>query len=80
MAGMARWRTLWAALALLILTLGGLLSGYQLLFALWMTAYPKVNNAEWATRFYERLAITAAIGICWISLAIWTFRRKPNSN
>ena len=69
-----------SAIALVVLALAGLLSGYQLLFALWMTAYPKVNNAEWATRFYERLAMTAAIGICWIGLAIWMFRQKRNSN
>jgi hypothetical protein len=80
MAGMANKRVIWAALALFILTLAGILSIYQLLFAVWMTAYPYVNTAEWRTRFYVRLVITAGIGVLWSILAIWMFRRRRISN
>jgi hypothetical protein len=80
---MAKKQTLWAAaLALFVLTLSALLSVYQLLFVLfaaWMTAYPKVS-AEWHPRIYVRLAITVGIGICWSALAIWMFRQKRISN
>jgi len=71
---------LWAAaLALFALTLGGLLSVYQTLFAVWMTAYPMVNTVEWRTRLYERFAITIGVGICWIALAIWLYRQSQKS-
>jgi hypothetical protein len=81
---MAKKQTLWAAaLGLFVLTLSALLSVNQsllLLFAVWMTAYPKVNTAEWQTRLYARLAITVGIGICWGALAIWMFRQRRISN
>ena len=40
------------------LTLGGLLSLYQTLFDLWMTAYPYADAGVWAGRLYLRLATT----------------------
>lgn len=61
---------------LTLLTLGGLLSVYQLLFSVWMTAYPHVDTGAWRTRFYERLAITIVIGFFWSTLAVWRFRHR----
>jgi hypothetical protein len=37
---MPRPKIMWASIALGILTLGGLVSLYQVSFAVWMTAYP----------------------------------------
>jgi hypothetical protein len=71
---MTRRRIVWATFTLL--TLGGLLSLYRLLFALWMTAYPYVNLNDWRTRFYVRLAITVVIGVVWSALAVWLFRHR----
>ena len=77
---MAKEQTLWAAaLALFMLTLSALLSVYELLlalFAVWMTAYPRVNTIDWHPLLYVRLAITVGIGICWSALAIWMFRQR----
>lgn len=64
----------WAALTLL--SLGGLLSTYFLLFAAWMTAYPYADLAAWRTRFYQRLVITILIGTLWGVVALWLFRHK----
>jgi hypothetical protein len=71
---MTRRGAAWAMLTLL--TLGGLLSVYQLLFSVWMTAYPHVDTDAWHTRFYERLAITIVIGFFWSILAVWLFRHR----
>jgi hypothetical protein len=76
---MAKKQTLWAVLALILFTFGGLISAYQLLFALWMTAYPKADTAEWRTRFYIRLAITIGIAICWVISFIWFVREESKS-
>ena len=64
----------WALLTLL--TLGGLCSMYYLLFAVWMTAYPKVDTVAWRLRFYERLVTTAVIGLFWGALAVWLYRHR----
>jgi hypothetical protein len=40
---------------LLLLTFAGLLSVYQLLFSVWMTAYPHVDTGAWRSRFYDGL-------------------------
>ena len=53
-------------------------SVYMTLFALWMTAYPFANTSEWKTRFYVRLAITAATGLCWGVVALYFFGRRPS--
>ena len=57
-----------------ISTLVGLLSVYQLLFAVWMTAYPFVDNHAWRIRFYERLTVCVVIGVVWGSLILWLLR------
>jgi len=71
---MMRKGVAWATLTLL--TLGGLLSVYQMLFALWMTAYPYANINVWRSRLYVRLAITVAIAFLWSALAVWLFRHR----
>jgi hypothetical protein len=43
-------RLIWARVALVILTLGGLVSLYQTLFDVWMTAYPFADPNEWRMR------------------------------
>ena len=66
----------WAKITLALLTTAGLVSFYQTAFAVWMTAYPFVNNAEWRTRFYVRLTVTVVIGLLWVTLAVWLFRPR----
>ena len=78
-ADMAKRLTIIASFALVLLTIGGLLSVYQLLFAVWMTAYPKADTAAWQVRFYVRLAVTLGIGVCWVALAVWMVRRGRSS-
>jgi hypothetical protein len=73
---MANSKTIGAGIALGILTLGGLVSLYQVLFDAWMTAYPFANAGEWRLRFYERLATTIVIGALWSALALWIFRHR----
>jgi hypothetical protein len=66
----------WAIVLLCILTLAGLLSIYQTLFDLWMTAYPYATTGDWATRFYVRLATTIVIGVLWTTIVVWLVRQK----
>jgi hypothetical protein len=73
---MPRPKIMWASIALGILTLGGLVSLYQVLFDVWMTAYPFVNTNEWRTRLYIRLTTTIVIGLLWSTLAVWLFRHR----
>ena len=70
----ARKRIAWSMVALL--TVGGILSAYQMLFALWMTAYPMVDASIWRPRVYFRLALTLVIGLLWSSLVVWLFRHR----
>lgn len=58
------------------LTLGGLLSLYQTLFDLWMTAYPYADAGVWAGRLYLRLATTTVIAIFWTALVVWLWRQR----
>jgi hypothetical protein len=67
---------IWAWVGLVALTLGGLFSLYQVLFDLWMLAYPFADPNVWRTRFYFRLATTIIIGASWIALAVWLYRRR----
>ena len=66
----------WASIALVLLTLGGLVSLYQMAFDLWMTAYPFATANEWRTQLYIRLATAVMIGVLWSSLAVWLFRQR----
>ena len=69
----------WAIIALVLLTLAGLVSLYQVAFDLWMTAYPFANANEWRTRLYYRLATAIVIGVLWSALAVWIYRLKRRS-
>lgn len=72
-------RTL-AVILICLLTLGGLLSAYQTLFDLWMTAYPYAAPGPWATRLYVRLGTTIVIAVLWTLLFIWLFKRKRTNS
>ena len=71
-----RGKIMWARIALVFLTLGGLLTLHQVLFDIWMTAYPFANANEWQTRLYIRLATTVVIGLVWGVLALWLLRQR----
>ena len=73
---MTRPKIVWAGVALALLTFGGLISLYQVLFDAWMTAYPFADPDEWRTRFYIRLATIIVIGLLWIVLAVWLYRQR----
>jgi hypothetical protein len=62
----------WSLLALS--TLGGMISVYWLLFALWMTAHPLYDSPAWRIRVYERFAITVLDAVIWVASIIWLFR------
>jgi hypothetical protein len=70
-------RLIWAWAVLVVLTLGGLVSLYQVLFDVWMTAYPFANPNEWRTRLYIRLTTAVVSGSLWSLLAVWLCRKKP---
>ena len=63
-------RLIWARVGFVTLTLAGLVSLYQVLFDVWMTAYPFANAKEWQTRLYIRLITTIAIGALWPCLLV----------
>src|SRR5262245_9869895 len=64
-------------LAIAAVTLGGMVSLYQTLFSLWMTAHPLYHSPAWQHRFYLRLTTTVIIGIVWLaSIITWLQRRR----
>ena len=65
-----------ASVALFVLTMGGLFTLYQVLFDVWMTAYPFANTSEWRARLYIRLATIIVIGLIWTNILTWLFRQK----
>jgi hypothetical protein len=69
-------KIMWASITLGVVTLGGFFSLYQVLFDVWMTAYPYANTSEWRTRLYIRLTTTIVIGIFWSALAVWLVRHR----
>ncbi len=73
---MVRPKIMMARITLVLLTLGGLVSLYQVLFDVWMTAYPFANAHEWRTRLCIRLVTTIVIGLFWSTLAVWLFRQR----
>lgn len=66
----------WVIVLVCLLTLCGLLSLYQTLFDLWMTAYPYADASVWARRVYLRLATTTVIAIVWVALIVWLWRQR----
>jgi hypothetical protein len=67
-------KKVFAWLLLALSTLGGLISVYVLLFAIWMSAHPRYDSEAWHIRYYERLAITVLDGIIWVGSIVWLFR------
>jgi hypothetical protein len=60
-----------ALAALVLLSVLGLLSVYQLLFDLWMTAYPYADERIWQGRLVIRVATTLVIATVWTALLVW---------
>jgi hypothetical protein len=77
---MAKKQNLWGKIILALLSLAGLFSLYQMLFGLWMTAYPFVNNDLWRVRVFLWLAATVLIGALWCGLLFWLVRKGRISN
>jgi len=69
-------RTVWAGIGLTCLTVAGMVSVYQVLFSLWMTAYPYADINFWRPHFHLRLVQTVLIGVLWTALVVWMFRRR----
>lgn len=65
-----------ALIVLFTLSLCGLISIYQALFDLWMTAYPFANISVWRTRLYLRSGTVVIVGLLWIAVFIWLVRHK----
>lgn len=68
-----------ASVALFVLTMGGLFTLYQVLFDVWMTAYPFANPSEWRTRLYIRIATIILIGAIWTTIVTWLFRQRQRA-
>ena len=76
---MPRGKVIWARVAMVLLSLGGFVSLYQVSFDVWMTAYPFTNANEWRTRLYIRLTTTLVIAVFWGVLAVWLYRQRRKS-
>jgi len=66
---------------LMLLTVAGLISLYQVAFDVWMTAYPYANADIWKERLCVRLITTVMIGALWVVILAWliSVRRKGHS-
>ena len=73
---MVRSKIVWAGSALALLTLGELVSLYQVLFDVWMRAYPFADVNEWRARLYIRLVTAVVIALFWGLLAVWLYRQR----
>jgi hypothetical protein len=73
---MAMTKMVLAMIALVILTVAGLVNIYQAMFDLFMMTYPSADANEWRTKLYIRLATAVLIGLGWIILAIWLIRQR----
>jgi hypothetical protein len=62
------------AVLLILLTIAGLISLYQVAFDVWMTAYPYANADIWRQRLWVRLVTTVVIGVLWVVLLTWFIR------
>lgn len=72
---MMRSKIVCAGVALALLTLAELVSLYQVLFDVWMTAYPLADANEWRRRLYFRLATAIVIALFWSVPAVWLYRQ-----
>jgi hypothetical protein len=64
------------AVLLILLTIAGLISLYQVAFDVWMTAYPYANADIWKQRLWIRLITTVVIGGLWIVILAWLIRTR----
>ena len=64
------------AVLLILLTIAGLISLYQVAFDVWMTAYPYANAEIWKQRLWVRLITTAVIGALWVVTLAWLIRTR----
>ena len=69
-------RIVWVGFGLIFLTVAGMVSVYQVLFSLWMTAYPYADINFWRPHLYIRLAQTVIIAVLWGTLAVWILRKR----
>lgn len=74
-----RGKLMVARVGLFILTMGGILTLFQVLFDTWMTAYPFVNISEWRTRLLLRLATIVGISIIWSTILAWLLRHRKGA-
>jgi len=61
---------------LALLTLAGIVSAYQVLLSLWMTAYPLAEINFWRPHLYLRLVQTVVIAFVWIVLVVRSLRSR----
>ena len=61
---------------LILLTIAGLISLYQVAFDVWMTAYPYANAGIWKQRLWVRLITTVVIGTLWVLILAWLIRAR----
>jgi len=71
-----RMKLMSAGMALFVLTMAGLTTLYQVLFDVWMTAYPFANTNEWRTRLCIRLVTFVVIGFVWSAIVVWLVRHR----
>ena len=64
------------AVLLILLTIAGLISLYQVAFDVWMTAYPYANAELWKQRLWLRLITTVVIGALWVVILAWLIRLR----
>jgi hypothetical protein len=71
-------KAFWAKLLLALLTLVELVTLYQILFDIWMTAYPPAapNLTFWRHLLVIRLSTAVVTGLLWIATAAWLFRHR----
>jgi hypothetical protein len=67
---------IFAGIGLVVLTIAGMVSVYQAMFSLWMTAFPFADINFWRPHFYFRLVQTAIVGVAWAALVLWMIRKK----
>lgn len=73
---MVQVNSLWAKVMLVVLSLAGLITAYQVAFCVWMTAYPFAPITEWRARLYWRVATLLLIIFAWGYLALRIIRRR----
>jgi hypothetical protein len=65
-----------AAVLLILLTIAGLITLYQVAFDVWMTAYPYANADIWKQRLWVRLITTVVIGVLWALILTWLIKAR----